>query len=95
MIMFFKVLHTSLCMHIYTHIAVTCDHLPIQLLHHPVIVVTEPDNPPVEGQFITYTCPPGFILTGPNASACTGNGEWEPDPEQVDCIGDYGHNTST
>ena len=43
--------------------------------------------PHLEGQFITYTCPPGFNLTGPNASVCTGNGEWEPNPGKVDCIG--------
>ena len=46
------------------------------------------DGPPIEGQFVTYTCPPGIILTGPNASVCTGNGEWEPDPrDMVACIG--------
>ena len=52
-------------------------------------MVTESDSLPIEGRLITYTCPPGFILTGPNASVCMGNGEWEPDPGQVDCIGDY------
>ena len=47
------------------------------------------DSPYRMGQFITYTCPPGFVLNGPNASICTGNGEWEPDPGQMDCIGDW------
>ena len=61
----------------------------MQLLHHPIVTVTGPDSPSVEGQFITYTCPPGFIQTGPNASVCMGNGEWEPDPGQVECIGEY------
>ena len=70
------------------HITVTCDHPSTQLLHHPVAVVTGSDSPPVKGQFITYTCPPGFILTGPNVSVCTGNREWEPDPGEVECIGD-------
>jgi hypothetical protein len=42
-----------------------------------------------KGQFITYICIlSGFALTGPNASVCTGNGEWEPDLGEVDCIGD-------
>ena len=45
------------------------------------------DTPPIEEQFITYTCPPGLILTGSNASVCMGNREWEPDPGEVDCIG--------
>ena len=74
---------------IFTHIIVTCDYPPAQLLHHPVVMVTgSQDNPTIEGQFITYTCPHGFVLTGPNASVCTENREWEPDPGQVECIGD-------
>ena len=52
-----------------------------------VVVVIESDSPPIKGQLITYTCPPGFILTGPNASVCMGNGEWEPDPSQMNCRG--------
>ena len=62
--------------------------LPTRLLRHPIVVVTGPqDNPPIEGQIITFTCAPGFVLTGPSTSACMWNGEWEPDPGEVDCIG--------
>jgi hypothetical protein len=76
------ILNFILCIH-----AVTCN-LPIQLLYRPVVVdAGSQHSPPIEGQFITYTCPPGFILTGPNMSVCTGNREWEPDPGEVDCIG--------
>ena len=78
--------------HHYAHTPVTCD-LPSQLLEQHVIVDTgSQEIPHREGQFITYMCPPGFILTGPNASVCTGNGRWEPDLRQVDCIGDYANN---
>ena len=60
------------------------------MLNDSVAVVSgSQDSPPLEGQLIIYTCPPEFMQTGPNASVCTGNGEWEPDPGQVDCIGDY------
>ena len=69
--------------------AVTCDP-PSQSLQEPVMIMDkESDIPIMEGQFITYTCPARFILTGPNASVCTRNREWEPDPGEVDCIGNY------
>ena len=73
---------------LYTH-AVTCDYPPTQLFYGHVVVVTGSDSPPVEGQFITYTCPPGFVLTGPNMSACMENKEWEPNPGKVKCIGKW------
>ena len=68
---------------------VTCDYPPIQL-HDPIVLLSgSQDSSPIEGQFITYTCPTGFNLTGPNVSVCMGNREWEPDPGEVDCIGNY------
>jgi hypothetical protein len=76
-------------MHILLLHAVTCD-LPSQLLERPVIVDSGSRNSPHrEGEFITYTCPHGFALAGLNTSVCTRNGRWEPDPEEVDCIGGY------
>ena len=70
--------------------AVTCDDPPTQSLQDRVMIMDkESDIPIMEGQFITYTCPSGFILTGPNASECTRNREWEPDPGEVACIGNY------
>ena len=34
-----------------------------------------------------------IFITGPNASVCTGNGEWKPDPGEVHCIGElHNHN---
>ena len=77
--------------HVHALITVTCGYPPAQLLQHPIVVVngSQPDSHPlIEGQFITYTCPPGFTLTGPNISLCTGNENWEPDPGRVDCIGE-------
>ena len=41
----------------------------------------------VEGVFVTFTCSPGRILIGPNMSTCMSNGEWEPDPRDVECMG--------
>ena len=36
-------------------------------------------DPAIQGTNITFTCPPGLVLTGPDTSTCMGNGEWEPD----------------
>ena len=74
-------------LHMHTHTTVICDY---PATHHPVFLVTGSQNNHllIEGQYIIYTCPPGFVLIGPNASVCTRSGEWEPDPGEVDCIGD-------
>ena len=43
-------------------------------------------DPALEGQNITFTCAPGQTLSGSNSSTCMGNGKWEPDPRDVECI---------
>ena len=40
----------------------------------------------LEGDHITFTCPSGLVLNGSNTSTCIGNGKWEPDPREVNCI---------
>ena len=42
----------------------------------------------MEGTVATFTCPPGMILIGLNMTTCMGNGEWDPDPRHVKCIGE-------
>ena len=44
-------------------------------------------NPTLEGANITFTCDSGLTLVGPNSSVCFSNGQWEPDPREVECIG--------
>ena len=41
--------------------------------------------PTFEGSTVSFSCPPGFVLTGPDSATCTGNGEWEPDPRGITC----------
>ena len=38
------------------------------------------------GAIVSLTCPPYLSLVGPDSIACTGNGEWQPDPSGVMCI---------
>ena len=44
--------------------------------------------PTIEGISVTFSCPPGLVLTGPIISTCMRNGEWEPDPRYVKCLDD-------
>ena len=50
----------------------------------PKVLRTE-DFIPVEGSIVTFSCPPGFELIGPDTATCTENGKWEPDPSVLIC----------
>ena len=43
------------------------------------------DGVALEGNIVSFSCSSGLVLTGPNSSICMRNGEWEPDPREVDC----------
>ena len=49
--------------------------------------ITADSDLTLEGTNITFSCPPGMVLTGPTTVTCMGNGEWEPDPTEVQCKG--------
>ena len=53
------------------------------------IIVTDYVAPAVEGTIVTVECPPRYVLIGPNGTTCMGNGEWEPDPSEVECRSMY------
>ena len=44
-------------------------------------------GPSLEGTIVNFTCPHNLDLIGPTASTCAKNGEWEPDPMEVECRG--------
>jgi hypothetical protein len=41
--------------------------------------------PALEGRTVSFSCPSGFVLNGPDSATCTGNREWEPDPRGIMC----------
>ena len=51
-------------------------------------------EPALKGHTITFSRPPGQTLNGSNSSTCMENGEWEPNPGEVDCIGEMGTTSS-
>ena len=46
-------------------------------------------DPALEGAVLTFVCPLGHTLIGPNSTTCMGNGEWKSDPREVECKGAY------
>ena len=51
--------------------------------------ITGYSQPALVGSNATFSCPLGLEQTGPKSSTCMENGEWEPDPREVECKGDY------
>ena len=47
-------------------------------------------DPALEGQTIMFICPHGQMVNGSNSSTCVGNGEWKPDPREVECTSGMG-----
>ena len=39
----------------------------------------------IEGSNVSIRCPPGLVLNGRSTLVCMENGEWEPDPREVEC----------
>ena len=54
------------------------------------VIVIDYVAPAMEGTTVTFECPPRYGLIGPNGTTCMRNGEWKPDPSEVECRGiDY------
>ena len=52
------------------------------------LVIADYSRPAVEGTTAVFSCSSsGYELTGPRSAICARNGEWVPDPSQVQCEG--------
>ena len=73
----------------YSHSVANCGDPDLELLctinNCTSTIVIENNEVPTEGNTVTFSCPPGLVLTGPSSATCAGNGEWEPDPSQLMC----------
>ena len=54
------------------------DSVKVMLDNEPAVIETN----------ATFSCFPGQTFSGPHRSTCMENGEWEPDPQAVKCIGE-------
>ena len=51
------------------------------------VIVDGYEDPALEGENVMFSCPSELATIGRNSATCMGNGEWEPDPREVNCIG--------
>ena len=51
------------------------------------VIVNGYKAPSLEGLNLSFSCPPGQELNGPNTTTCMENGEWELDPTNLKCEG--------
>jgi hypothetical protein len=70
---------------------VTCGHpfqdrISVDNAHDSMIIEGYMD-PALKGAVLSFDCPPQYFLIGSNTTSCMGNGEWEPDPREVECKG--------
>ena len=71
-------------------IIVKCVHpLNLPMIDNSVKVLLDNDLALVDTN-ATFSCLSGLIFSGPMNSTCMENGEWEPDPQEVDCTGELG-----
>ena len=64
----------------------TCGH-PFQDVGNDSVIIKGYMDPSLEGAVLSFDCPPQHVLIGPNTTVCMGNGEWGPDPREVECKG--------
>ena len=62
---------------------------PADKIEEAITVISQNVFPVMEGANVTFSCPPGQVLIGSNIVECMENGEWEPDPKEVKCSGEF------
>ena len=67
-------------------ITAQCRNLRLAGANDSKLYVMYSDLRLIQGTMVNFSCPPGLILNGTVSAACAGNGEWEPDPQDVKCI---------
>ena len=67
--------------------SVNCGN-PADQIDNSIVNILGYRDPAVEGNNITFSCLSGRVLNGPNTATCVGNGEWEPDLREVECLGE-------
>ena len=91
--LYYSEYHTSLLFCLYHFVSYYCKASvdcgnPAVLIVDGMLSVVGYSNPARLGSSVSLSCPPGFLLIGPNRTTCMGNGEWEPSIGKVRCEGE-------
>ena len=66
-------------------IAGRCEDPLLSISDDSVIAMGYLNNLSVNGAMVTFSCPPGLTLNGPESVMCTHTGQWEPALSEVNC----------
>ena len=67
---------------------VKCVNLNVLINEHLIIKASDDDQPSKVNTSLSFSCKsPERVLTGPNSTTCMDDGNWEPDPKDVECKG--------
>ena len=69
-------------------IAGRCEDPLLSITDDSVISMGYHRNLSVNGTVVTFSCPPGLMLNGPDSVMCIHTGQWEPAPIEVNCSKD-------
>jgi hypothetical protein len=58
---------------------------PADQIDNTVVDIMGYVDPAIERSNVTISCSPGYVLNGANTATCMRNGNWEPDPREMEC----------
>ena len=66
-------------------VSVQCEDPLLLIADDSVIAAMGYHNLAVNGTVVTFSCPSGLMLNGPDSVMCTHTGQWEPALSEVNC----------
>ena len=65
-------------------VSVRCEN-PLLSITDDSVIAMGYLNLALNGTVVTFSCPPGLTLNGPDSVMCTHTGQWEPALSEVNC----------
>ena len=69
---------------VYTKAPSFCD---VPVLQPNIQAIVNYSQPRIAGTILSFTCLPGWTLSGPSTTTCRDDGQWIPNPDLVTCKG--------